>query len=567
MTLFALFSSRAPKALPASNERVSSVRAARLLLGASVVAAACTQNACDTRGFGEPRGGLRLTVELIGADDPKVVGSRLKPLALSIDEPQPFRVVVRAIDANGDVDLNFNGYVRISAKPGAVERIEAPDAEGRNLKLTGGVSPETEVKLTNAFGTTFILADDLGYTPVDPFEEPPPACADGKDNDGDGRVDFPADEGCAFANDDSETGGSYAQGASAPIHYRLPRIAEARGLKCANPADPSTCSGTGKTPYPKQPILLDTGFHDREDGAQRFDFDMVVTRISSDGFYVSDVEDTRGFNSVFAFNFSTPPGMRVCDRLKTFAGTATEFFGLTQISYPTWTLEEWKPEQRPCLVPEPTVLGPLDVPHPTTRPSDGKIVLETPSELLSRTASLVRVTTTDAAFPLMITPKFGPGKVQEQNGVFVPGAEVLNDDGTVAQAARSNCDLNDDGSIDFTPGTPEQRCADACSVDPECTEYSNFAARSTFRLTVRGESGTIGAIQADATASPEFKPLEMKGKPLKAFTGTLHFFSGGVQYTIEARCKDDIVVDLAASPLPSSKACVVPRTDLDENPQ
>lgn len=545
MKLPALFSHRAPKALPVSNAsapmHVSSLRMARLLLGASVVAVACTQGACDTQGFGKPRGGPRLTVELIGQDDPKVVGSRLKPLALSVDEPQPFRIVVRAIDANGNVDANFNGYVRISAQPGAVERIEAADAEGRSLKLTGGESPETEVKLTNAYGTTFILADDLGYAPTDPVAEPPPACSNGIDDDGDGRIDFPADEGCAYANDDTETGGSYAQGASAPIYYRLPRIADARGLKCTNPADPSTCSGTGKTPYPKQQILLDTGFHDKEDGSQSFDFDMVVTRISSDGFYVSDIKDARGgFNNVFSFNFNAPPRMRVCDRLKTFAGTATEFFGLTQISYPTWTLEEWDPQQRPCLVPEPRVLEQGDI---------------SPTTLLPLTAGLVRVISSGDAAQVRVTPKFGPGFMPEQGGVFVPSPDA------------TNCDLNKDGRIDFTTGVPEQRCADACTADPECTEYSNFAARSTFRLTVTDATGASAAIQADATASAEFHPLEMKGKQLKSFTGTLHFFSGGAQYTIEARCKDDIVVDLDATPLPSDKACVVPRTVLDENPQ
>jgi hypothetical protein len=517
-----------------------------LVLGSSVVILAFAQGACDTDGFGKPRGGPRLTVELIGHDDVKVVGSRLEPLALAIDVPQPFRVVVRAFDKNGNIDSAFNGYVRISAKPGAIERIDALDAEGRNLKLTNGESPETEVKVTNAYGTTFILADDLGYSPADALGTPPPACANGLDDDGDGRIDFPADEGCAFANDDSETGGSYAQASSPPIFYRLPRIADVRGLKCTDPADPNTCSGTGKTPYPKEQILLDTGFHDKADGAQAFDFDMVVTRISSDGFYVSDIKDGRGgFNNVFSFNFNAPPRMRVCDRLKTFAGTATEFFGLTQISYPTWTLEEWDPQKRPCLVPEPRVLEPIDL---------------TPATLLPLSASLVRAHSSAEGLQVKVTPKFGPGNMPEQGGVFVPSPDA------------TNCDLNKDGRIEFgrlPTGelTPENRCADACSADPECTEYSNFAGRSTFRLTLTDANGNAAAIQADATASAEFKPLEMKGQQLKAFTGTLHFFSGGSQYTIEARCKDDIVVDLAATPLPSDKACVFPRTILDENPQ
>ena len=48
--------------------------------------------------------------------------------------------------------------------------------------------------------------------------------------------------------------------------------------------------------------------------------------------------------------------MRVCDRLKSLRGTASEFFGITEMASPTWTLEEWDPNKRPCLVPEPLVL-------------------------------------------------------------------------------------------------------------------------------------------------------------------------------------------------------------------
>lgn len=519
------------------------MKLARRLLGTLAVGAALAQGACDTGGGGEVRAGRRLAIEIVDYDD--VAGSPLDRRTLVVDEPQPFTVVVRALDERGNLDPTFNGYVRLSAKPGSVDPLA--DGEGRNVELVDGESDEVEVRLTNAYGTTFILADDLGYVPVDPLRDPPPACSNGIDDDGDGKIDFPADEGCAFANDDSETGGSYAQGASPPIYFQLPRIADVRGLKCDAAG---ACIARGKTPYPKEQVFLDTGYHDKPDGTREFDFDMVVTRIASDGFYLTDTSDPRGgFNSIFVYNFSAPPRMRVCDRMKTFAGTASEFFGLTQISFPSWTLEEWDPRERPCLVPEPTVLGPEDVPHPGPNGN-----MRVPAELLRKTGGLVRAYVGEEGETLMVTPKFGPGKMREQNGVFVPSEDA------------TDCDLDDDGRIDFSNGSPEQRCSDACTRDPECTEYSNFAARSTFRLTI-SDGNVIGAIQADATAAIDFHPLEMKGKPLKAFTGTLHYFSGGSQYTIEARCKDDIVVDLSAEPLPSDKACVFPRTIREDAPQ
>ncbi len=503
-----------------------------------LIALAVAQGACSD-GFGRVRNTTRLTVELKNQE--KVAGDRVHRLPLKIEAPQPFRIVVRALDVNGNVDASYNGFVRISSKPGAIERINSADADGRSLKLTNGESPETEIRITNAYGATYILADDLGYEPGDALGTPPPACANGIDDDGDGKIDFPADEGCAFANDNSELGGSYSQGSSTPIYYELPRVADVRGLRCD--ATGANCSGNGKTAYPKEQILLDTGYHDKPDGTQAYDFDMVVTRIASDGFYVTDIKDTRGgFSSLFAFNFNAPPSMRVCDRLKSLGGTADEFFGFTQLAYPTWTLEEWDPQKRPCLVPEPRVLGFEDA---------------TPDQLLPASGSLVRVLAVDGKVEVKVTPKFGPGDLPQKGGAFVPSA-----------TAGTNCDLNKDGHIDFTKGTPEEQCSTACGIDPECTEYSNFASRGSFRITVKDiVGGNVVALQADSSTSAEFNPVEMKGVPIKSFSGTLLFFSGGSQFTITARCKDDIVTDVKAQPLPSDKACVFPRTVLDENPQ
>jgi hypothetical protein len=174
-----------------------------------------------------------------------------------------------------------------------------------------------------------------------------------------------------------------------------------------------------------------------------------------------------------------------------------------------------------------------------------------------------------------VTPKFGPGDVPCKDGegkTLTP--EQCRDPATKGTvfvpdpASGTNCDFDDDGRINFDKGTPEEKCATSCTSDPECTEYSNFIGRSSFRITVKNlETGRISAVQADSTTSAAFKPLDEKGKPLKAFSGTLHFFSGGAQYTIEARCKDDIVTDLQAQPLPSDKACVFPRTFSEEAPQ
>ncbi|MBX3191712.1 MAG: hypothetical protein KF819_32265 [Labilithrix sp.] len=516
------------------------------LLWLLVVVVATFSGSCSS-GFGGVRASHRLVVEI----DPAVnAGSLEAPLDLAVDTPIPFRVTIRALLPDGTQDASFNRFVRISSKPGAVEPLVGPGTDGRNVALTGGESATVEVRIANAYGRTFIVADDLGYIPADPLRDPPPACSNGIDDDGDGKVDYPADEGCAFANDDAEEGGSYAEGASRPIFFKLPRIADVRGLRC----DAKGCSGNGRTPYPKEQILLDTGYRD-DPNLPPFVHNTVVVRISSDGFYATDLDDKRGgFNSIFAFNFNAPPRMRVCDRLKTYGGTANEFFGFTQMSYPTWTLEEWDPSRRLCMVPEPELLSP-------------GVIIDT-SNLLRLSGNLVRVQTLpDRSSIAKVTPKFGPGDAPRgAGGLFAPTEDA------------TNCDLDKNGRIEFVAGNPENDCAQACSNDPECTEWSNYAARSTFRITVTDSNGQSKAIQADATASASFDPVAMKGKEIRAFSGTLHYFSGGSQFTIEARCKDDIIIDLASAPFPSDTrtdlkqpppplACVFPRTFLENNPQ
>lgn len=551
-----------------------------------------TGSSCSDDGFGRARGTQRLVVEFV---DPEVdVGTRFAGLPLPLDKTRDFEVRVRALRPDGTIDTTFNRYVRVASKPGAVAPLDGDGTEGRNVLLRGGISEPVTVKLANVFGVTYILAQDAGYVPVDPLRDPPPACSDGKDNDGDGTIDFPADEGCAFANDDAEEGGTYAEGASPPIFFVLPRVSDTRGLACPDRTNPNACTGGGATPYGKQAINLDTGYHEflAEDDSRafKFDFSLVVTRLSSSGFYVSDLrEDTptflpKGYNNLYIFNFSTPPEMKVCDRLKTFAGTPSEFYGFTQLSFPTWTIEPWDPSQRRCLVPEPSPLTNEDIAGGanTLQPLTGGLVrLET---LLNTDGKPVR--------SAMVTPKFGRGEVPcvDENGDVTPIAELANGvkgcavktntDGTrslqfVPGPDATNCDFDKNGSITFRdrscvpcdaegadPATcdgggcvfPEDDCSQTCSGDAECTEYSNFASRSTFRITVADINGLKSAIQANGTAAG-FDPLANKGQLLRSFTGALTFFSGGAQYTIEARCDDDVVMDPAGAPVASDVVC------------
>jgi hypothetical protein len=487
---------------------------AAIVLAVSVtgVAVGCSD------GFGDLRASATIQVTVQSGD----LGAKDKRIPITFTDPKIVVLRIEAHRADGAIDTAFNGAVRISTKPGTVKTVTGPNTSGRNVFLKEGVATDVAVGLVGAYGNTRILADDIGYVPVDPTRVPPPACADGQDNDGDHRVDFPTDPGCAFANDDAEEAGLFVGGASPTIFFVLPRIADVRGVS----------QGGAATAFPHEQIALDTGY---DPDKNRFEHSVVVTRIASDGFYMTDIDDPRGYSSIFAFNFNTPPRLRVCDRLTTMTGTAADFFGFTELGFPTWATEEYNPKQRGCLVPEPFVLTPAGLADVATK--------------LKNQSALVRVITKDN-LSVHVGSHFGPG---------LPGPDLkMTDDAT-------NCDFNQDGKLDFN-NDPEKTCAANCTADLECTEYSNYASRSGFRLVVTDSAAnSSGTIQVDASTTARIDPLKLRGQAIKSFTGTLRYFSGGSQFTIEARCEDDIVVDTKAEPLPADKACVFPRTLSDTN--
>jgi hypothetical protein len=150
----------------------------------------------------------------------------------------------------------------------------------------------------------------------------------------------------------------------------------------------------------------------------------------------------------------------------------------------------------------------------------------------------------------MVAKKFGP-------------KPVVNN---LPDADHSNCDLNGDGQVDFESAA-EGSCANACSADPECTEWTSFSARGNYKVY---DPSTLTQIQIQTGTSASFDPTAWKGKLLKSVTGTLRNFSGGsLNWTIETRCPDDLVCDDPAcvpSAIASSKACVRLRT-VDDNDQ
>jgi hypothetical protein len=460
------------------------------------------------------------------------VGSPTQKLPVSVAHPTPFTLRIEAHLPDGTLDDSFNGFVRISAHPGTVE------SQARNVQLHAGVADGVVVPVLGAFGDAHIWAEDLGYEPADPTRVPAPQCSDRVDNNHNGLVDYPTDPGCYAPNDDTEDLGTYASGVSETLYFDLPRIAYVRGF------DPADHGNGNATYFPNEQVQVDTGWR----GGTTYEFSTVVVRVSSTGFYAQDLETDpnapKGYGGVYAYNFSTPPLMRVCDRVQTLGGTSSDFYGFTELNYPTWQLEYWDSTQRPCMVPEPTLLGVADI--------------ESPNRLWQLEATLVRVQTAGTV-SVHVASHFGPQNVPLVNGAWTPNSDA------------SNCDFDHNGKINYQDAK-EGPCANACNgttsaapTDPECSEYSQYASQGDFLLLVADSaSGGQTRIQANGSAANGFDAVSARGTTIGAFSGTVSYFSGGEQFTIEARCRDDIV--LAADMPPVSSACVHPRTSIDPTP-
>lgn len=415
-----------------------------------------------------------------------------------------FTVEARAPDGSLEP---FDGVVRLSVNPGAILTVEGPDALGRNVVMKGGKAAGS-ITVTAVYGPTRLWVEDLGYVPAKAGEVP--ACSNGKNDDGeeDVLIDFPADPGCAFADDDTETGGTYAAGVSGTVEYARPRLSDVQGDGSASPY-----------PFEAIEVATDEPSH------------LVVTRVSSDGFYVTDIdplEIAKGYNHIFAFNFSTPPGMRVCDHLTYLTGTANEFFGFTELSFPSYKLDFSLEGDAECEVPEPTLID--------------AATLADPVAMEKLESSLVRIE------GFKVAANFGPDPVP----LNVPGTNA------------SSCDLNGDGQVDFASKN-EGSCSSVCDASPDCSEWTSFSARGNFKV-----SSGATVIQIQTGSIPGFDPTAHRGETLKSVTGTLRNFSGGkLNWTIETRCPDDLACDsegCVPEAMSSKKACVRLRT-IDDNDQ
>jgi hypothetical protein len=489
---------------------------------------------------------------------------------------------IEARTPTGDLDASFKGYVRLTVAPGTVVGVNG-DTTTRNVLMANGTASGV-VQLTGVYGPAHLWVEDLGYVPA--AQDATPKCSDGIDNNNNGLIDFPADPGCYYADDDTEDGGTYSSGVSPAVDYALPKISDVRGK--------------ARTPFSNEAIQIATADPEW----------LVVTRVSGNGFFVTDVNPTemaKGYNSLFAYNFSTPSNMQVCDRVVQLGGTTTDFYGFTQLSFPSYLTSytvlgadggAFNPKDGipGCKVPEPFLLDPTQ-PLPLSGDKNAKSAALFPYE-----AGLVRLKS------FTIASKFGAGVVPSTG--LAPGF--------------SNCDFNGNGQIDYTTLNgqmgPEGICSTLCDDDPDCSEYTAFSARGQYKVS-HGTCGIydactalVGAKACNGQTAPctwdsttttcnggvvcgtlksqsectsahcswtlsaatmmlintstvsTFDPVSNAGNTIDVITGSLTEFSGGsLNWTVEARCADDLVCPASMGCavqdiVPTYKACVLVRT-------
>ncbi len=497
---------------------------------ATIAALSCQQ----TNGLPEQASGETIVVKLTSGN----AGTAQNPAPINFDPSNAYAFHIEMHRPDGTIDTDFNSFIRISSKPGTVYAVNGGQY-GRNVLMNQGVADNVQVTIVAAFGETRVWADDVGYVPVDLTRSTPPKCADNIDNNNNGLIDYPADPGCYAPNDDTEDAGTGATGASDVIFYALPRIADVRG---------GPTNGGTRTAFPNEQVTIDTGYDLQ---SNTFKWDTIVTGLASDGFFVTDLQDgpndpqaNLGYSSVYAYTFSAPTKIGVCDRLRLFQGTSSDFYGYTELNFPTWAVEYWNPAQRPCLVPDAVILGTADW-------GNAALMFRNESALV-RLASQPAVGTLPA-ITLHVGKTFGAGHPTYQ-GVDPKTGLPLYTPTCDANGCYSNCDLSGHGKVDYSDPA-DNACATACTADPECTEFSGYLSNGGFTI-VMNEGSAITKTQGDAVAATSFDPVASAGKQIGAFTGVLRYFSGGSQFTIQARCPDDVIADPNGTPFDSAHACV-----------
>ncbi len=434
-----------------------------------------------------------------------------------------FTVDVEAIGLDGLPLTSWAGFVRLSVEPGDVTVVAGPAGTVQNnVPLVGGAVRSVAVRVRAAFGPTYLWAEDVGFVPGPAAGA---ACSNGADDDGDGTVDYPGDFGCYFANDDSETAGTGAAGVwrqasqpDAPVVFETPRLSDVQGRTSVAPL-----MGLSHSPLEHDSVRIERGT-------------LIVTWVSVDGMYLTDVADPPGFNHLFVYNYSTPESMRACDQVTRIDGIVGEFVGFTELNFPSWRRTRWEgmPGDGTCRIPAPVELTDSMLADPFTMEAYESGLVHLTNVVVPARLNCARY---DAAGPNCDSTCLDP-----------PGT-------------GSNCDFNCDGAI--ASGTAEATCRTSCGADPTCSEWTQFVTYGQYAVTLAGGANKVFVLSRQTVGG--YDPVANPSGSVASVTGVLRQVEfAAPPWIVVPRCPDDFVeVGSAAA---SDTACIFPRTGGPDEP-
>lgn len=452
---------------------------------------------------------------------PEGLGSRERPLPyVSKDDasqsPLVLKIRLQAIGWDGKPDNSFNGKLFLEARPAGSVVVQNPDKDNLPSEITvqQGVS-EVSVALNGAVGATRLWVEDCGVR----TEAKRKDC--NKDDLRAGKLDCMP----------TFTPGTLATGVSPPIYFALPTLQDVqrtqnnttspfvpvKGDRCASLADPRYLDDAKRTsqdefdrpalliPKIGSPIQIESGT-------------LIVNSIVSSGFYLTDLQAyTKGFHSLYVFNFGYPDNLEVGDILTKIQGSPTEFNGATQIQNPNWVKKPGGPFKE--MIPNPIYIS-----------SD--LYRQGISRLGRNVNSLLELEKLE-------------------------GALVCMDNLTLPQEAKG-CDLNNDGRIDRSEATgAESLCEQDCYRSPTCSEKGAFESFKQWNAYITGTGdATLRVAIALSEASPEFSPFKYvdalkkqnKAIPKMTVVGNLiHLLGSRPVWIIQPRGRDDYALDNAVN--------------------
>lgn len=448
------------------------------------------------------------------SEDPEEISERLS-------YAERTRVTVEII-ARPD-EGSFDGFVQVAVVPGDVLSLASERAEvtRRGVRVASGEPTVATVDFEGSFGEARIMVEETGHLPAAPEEA---ACDDGEDNDGDGLVDYPNDPGCFLRNDDSEQQGSHAVGVSEPVYFSNPRLNDVQGC--------------GLIPtLERQSVTVDRGA-------------MYVTAVTVNGFYVTDFGrypdggcdpasgccDGGRYAHLFAYNFNTPWGLRVCDRLASVGGIVGDFYGFTELNFPHWERYDLDPstDQLDLMRLEPHDITADDCPILSWEINSSMLT----NRILMESYESALVHVTEATLPTeWINCDYNGNGAVAYNAAydeFAPADEV-------------EAVLGDYFSDYCTPVDgmcSEVECNDTC-IAHTCAELTNYREYGQYPVLV----GDMPVLVVTSTNIPGFNPyrmaLDASGPvTLHRIGGVLKEFAPlDMPWIIEPRCPQDLYIE------------------------